>query len=67
MGLKPLRRLWISENAKVVIPIHSLFKTASPTIREQGLTAGSCGRIELSTVSTAVINTTNPKKLISLK
>lgn len=27
MGLKPLSRLWISENPKVVIPIHSLFKT----------------------------------------
>ena len=27
MGLKPLRRLWISKNAKIVIPIHTLFKT----------------------------------------
>ncbi len=27
MGLKPLRRLWIGENPKIVIPIHSLFKT----------------------------------------
>jgi hypothetical protein len=27
MGLKPLRNLWISENRKMVIPIHTLFKT----------------------------------------
>lgn len=27
MGLKPLRRLWISTTAKKVIPIHTLFKT----------------------------------------
>jgi hypothetical protein len=27
MGLKPLRRLWISKIPKIVIPIHSLFKT----------------------------------------
>jgi hypothetical protein len=29
MGLKPLRHLWISENAKMVIPIHTLFKTCA--------------------------------------
>jgi hypothetical protein len=27
MGLKPLRHLWIIENRKTVIPIHTLFKT----------------------------------------
>ncbi|MDR7158530.1 hypothetical protein J2X42_001224 [Arthrobacter sp. BE255] len=27
MGLKPLSRLWISETAKILIPIHTLFKT----------------------------------------
>ncbi|MDQ0077592.1 hypothetical protein J2S97_002780 [Arthrobacter oryzae] len=27
MGLKPLRHLWISETAKKVVPIHTLFKT----------------------------------------
>ncbi|MDP9980850.1 hypothetical protein J2W14_000226 [Pseudarthrobacter oxydans] len=29
MGLKPLRRLWITGTAKNVIPIHTLFKTCS--------------------------------------
>jgi hypothetical protein len=29
MGLKPLRRLWIGEQAKSVVPIHTLFKTRS--------------------------------------
>ena len=29
MGLKPLRRLWIGETAKNVVPIHTLFKTCS--------------------------------------
>jgi hypothetical protein len=27
MGLKPLRRLWISKIAKKLVPIHTLFKT----------------------------------------
>jgi hypothetical protein len=27
MGLKPLRQLWITEKPKILIPIHSLFKT----------------------------------------
>lgn len=27
MGLKPLRRLWIKDPGKNVIPIHTLFKT----------------------------------------
>jgi hypothetical protein len=29
MGLKPLSRLWIGKNAKIFIPIHTLFKTCS--------------------------------------
>jgi hypothetical protein len=29
MGLKPLRRLWIGEEAKKLVPIHTLFKTCS--------------------------------------
>jgi hypothetical protein len=29
MGLKPLRRLWIGKIAKILIPIHTLFKTCS--------------------------------------
>jgi len=27
MGLKPLSHLWIGEIAKILIPIHTLFKT----------------------------------------
>ncbi|MCB5282976.1 hypothetical protein BJQ89_02742 [Arthrobacter sp. ES1] len=29
MGLKPLRRLWITGSGENVIPIHTLFKTYS--------------------------------------
>lgn len=29
MGLKPLRRLWIADSAKNLVPIHTLFKTCS--------------------------------------
>lgn len=29
MGLKPLSRLWISKPGKILIPIHTLFKTSS--------------------------------------
>ena len=68
MGLKPLSAsVDQRKRQKLLSPSTACLKPASPTIHEQGLTAGSCGQMELSTVSTAVINTTNPKKLISLK
>ncbi len=28
MGLKPLSHLWIEESTKILIPIHTLFKTS---------------------------------------
>ncbi|VXB02016.1 conserved hypothetical protein [Arthrobacter sp. 9AX] len=29
MGLKPLTLLWIAKTGKILIPIHTLFKTCS--------------------------------------
>jgi hypothetical protein len=67
-GLKTLKVSVDHRNGpKILSPSTGCLKPAEPTVHEQGLTADPRRETGLSTVSTAVINTTNPKKLKSLK
>jgi hypothetical protein len=67
-GLKTLKASVDSQKLPIPLsPSTACLKPTPPTVHEQGLTADSRLQTGLSTVSTAVINTTNPKKLKSLK